>query len=139
MVKDRIVVWETLESLKKKLEAEDDDEPPTLRHLLKDATLVIQLYGDDRGTFYSHRIETDDFATKLVVEFDNLLKWSAVGQENIRHCSNETCKTPFIPLRKPRKGSPAYCSNRCARIVAARNYRANKKAKKKKAAKKKKR
>ena len=87
MVKDRIVVWETLESLKKKLEAEDDDEPPTLRHLLKDATLVIQLYGDDRGTFYSHRIETDDFATKLVVEFDNLLKWSAVGQENIRHCA----------------------------------------------------
>lgn len=124
----KIAVLEALEDLKKRLEVDDDTPEPILRRKLEDVTLVIKR-DDERGGFFRWDIDSSDIATYLYFGFADLLQISFVTRHDIRACSNETCNTPFVPLRRPRKDSPAYCSDRCARIVAARNYRANKKKK----------
>ncbi len=137
IVKNKIAVWEALEELRKSIEADDDDTTePIFRRKMNDVTLVIRRRDDQGGTF-NWDVESDDFATLIFFEFANLLKISGLNIYDVHRFSNETCKRPFIPLRQPREGSPAYCSNGCARIVAARNYRANKKKAKAKAKKKK--
>lgn len=134
LVKDKIPVWEALEYLKKQFETEDENDPterPTLKLKLEDVTLIVQLLETYDESVWGFRVASKKFATLLFFEFANILNLSFLGREDFRQCSH--CEKPFIPLRRPRAKTPAYCSNRCARIVAARNYRASKK---KKAAKK---
>ena len=132
LVKDKVPVWEALEYLKKQLEGEPT-ERLALKLKLDDATLVVELTETYGENLWGQRIITKKFATALFFEFANLLNVSFLGRADVRDCA--LCQRPFIPLRRPRVNTPAYCSNRCARIVAARNYRANKKkrVKKKKA------
>ena len=48
-------------------------------------------------------------------------KWS-----DIRKCADDNCDNLFVPLRKPHKGKPAYCSSKCGNRVAALRYRRGK-------------
>jgi len=113
------------------------DEDPILELKLKDATLVIRYYEDDAGGVFGYKISSDDFATLLFAEFANILNLSFVSREDFRKCANPTCPIRFVSLRKPRPNTPSYCTNRFARIVAARNYRKKKAAAKRKVKKKK--
>jgi hypothetical protein len=64
----------------------------------------------------------------LFLAFGHAMNASMVSRDDFRECANPTCKHLFAPLRKSASGSPAYCTPRCARIVAARNYRKKKAA-----------
>jgi hypothetical protein len=61
------------------------------------------------------------FPSQVYNVFAEMLKASGVKLSDFLHCS--LCGTLFVPLRKPRKGTPNYCSTNCASVVASRNYR----------------
>jgi hypothetical protein len=65
---------------------------------------------------------TDHFPSEVYRAFAEAFKASGVKRTDFLHCSQ--CDDLFIPLRKPRKGTPVYCSHNCASVVASRNYRA---------------
>jgi hypothetical protein len=65
--------------------------------------------------------DSDHFPTYVYHTFGELLQASRVKASDFLHCS--LCSTLFIPLRKPRKGTPTYCSPKCAGVVASRNFR----------------
>lgn len=140
VTKKRSVVWDALDTLQKKLQA-DHDVPagePSLTFQLEKQTLEIHYANDQWGGIFVTKFRTDDFATMLFMALGHVLNASMVTRDDFRRCANPTCSIEvFIPLRKPRPKAPAYCSNRCARIVAARNYRRNKAAAKRKVKKKK--
>jgi hypothetical protein len=133
-VKDKVPVWEALEYLKKQLEDDEPTQHPILRLKLDDVTLVVELLETYGESIFGYRVASKKFATMLFFEFANMLNVSIIGRKDFRQCAH--CTRPFFPLRRPAANTAAYCSNRCARIVAARNYRKNKAAKKKKTKKK---
>src|SRR5262249_52966282 len=51
--------------------------------------------------------------------FAKLLDASGVKVSDFMHCSH--CNNLFVPLREPPKGTPSYCSPRCAGVIASRN------------------
>jgi len=79
-----------------------------------------------KGNFH-FQYHTDHFPSQVYVAFRELLEASGVKLNDFLHCSY--CNNLFLPLRKPRKGVPAYCSPKCASVIASRNYRARRTAK----------
>jgi hypothetical protein len=100
--------------LKKYLDKNEDANLLPLRA----STLVINQDAD--GFYYT--LASPDFPTIVYHMFAHILEASGVRAGDFLHCSY--CNSLFIPLRKPRKGTPVYCSHRCAAVVASRNYRA---------------
>ena len=96
-----------------------EDSPPVIFKLAEQELL---LYESKEVGFYSF-ISCDDLPTLVYMAFRHLLEASDVRRSDFRLCGNEKCGYPFVPLRKPREGSPSYCSPRCANLVAMRNYR----------------
>jgi hypothetical protein len=89
-----------------------------------------------KGAF-DFRSHTNHFPSQVYKAFRDALKASGVKPTDFLHCSH--CDTVFVPLRKPRKGTPVYCSAKCSTVVGSRNYRARQAAagaKKKKVAEK---
>jgi len=85
---------------------------------------------------YYYQFDNNDLRDRVFVTYADALFMAELKEGDIVKCAN--CRTQFVPLRKPKKGKPSYCSKRCANVIASRNFRANKRAKtKKKAAKKK--
>jgi hypothetical protein len=70
---------------------------------------------------FDFQFSTDHFPSEVYRAFADALKASGAKQADFLHCAQ--CDNLFIPLRKPRKGMPTYCSQGCAGIVASRNYR----------------
>jgi hypothetical protein len=64
---------------------------------------------------------SDHFPSQVYTAFAEMLKASGVKLREFLRCSH--CDNLFVPLRKPRKGTPAYCSPGCASVIASRNYR----------------
>jgi hypothetical protein len=60
------------------------------------------------------------FPTLVYTAFSDLLNGKKVS--DILRCSH--CGNWFVPLRKPREGTSTYCSQKCAGVIASRNYRA---------------
>ena len=131
----RTPVWDALETLRKEILKAEQDDTDFIRLPLEKSTLEIRYVEDSWGGIYDQKFEARDFATMLFLAFGHVMNASMVTRSDFRICANESCKTPFFPLRKRDPKVDAFCKPGCARIVAARNYR----AKKKKAAKKKKR
>jgi hypothetical protein len=132
-VKERPPVWDALTTLKKELDADNVTESgePLMQFQIEAHSLQIRYSVDSLGGFFDPKFETEHFPSMLYLALAHILNASMLTKEDFRECSNATCKMPFVPLRKPRPGNAVYCSNRCARIVAARNYRKNKAAKRK--------
>jgi hypothetical protein len=78
---------------------------------------------------YYYRFSSDDFPTLLILAFAHLMSVCEIRQSDFLACAN--CGITFVPKRKPREGTPNYCSTKCANVVAAKNYREKKKAVKK--------
>ena len=111
----------------------DADESPDSRG--EKVTLFLEkqelrLGRDETGYWYT--FVSRHFPTNLYMLFAYLLDASAVKPSDFRYCSNDECKLPFVPLRKPPKDAPCYCSPRCANLFASRSYRKRQSAAKKK-------
>jgi hypothetical protein len=78
---------------------------------------------------YYYRFESEDFATLVNLEFAHLMSVCEIKQSDFLACAQ--CGITFVPRRKPREGTPNYCSTKCANIVAAKTYREKRKAVKK--------
>jgi hypothetical protein len=87
---------------------------------LKLAATTLAIYPtEERG--YSHVFGSSHLPTLIYITLAEALKALDVKQEDILHCSH--CDTMYVPLRKPRKGTPNYCSQRCAVVIASRMFR----------------
>jgi len=103
------------------------------------------------GKPFSYSYLPADLTTALWGSLAYLLDKAEIGREDLLECANPTCQLPyvkesanpmhsgriFIPARRPSKvvylesgetripqSKRAFCSQRCARIVAVRDYRA---------------
>jgi hypothetical protein len=92
--------------------------PKTAEFKLAKSTLRIYV---TEAHGYFHGFESEHLATLVYVTLAELLKESNVKPSEILHCS--LCDTLFVPLRKPRKGLPIYCSHRCGSVIASRAFR----------------
>jgi hypothetical protein len=86
--------------------------------LARQTLQIVRLGGD---TFASWS-QSDHFPSQVYTAFAEVLKASGRKPSDFLHCSR--CGTWFVPLRRPRKGTPTYCSPKCARAVASKHYRA---------------
>jgi hypothetical protein len=86
-------------------------------------TLLLDTDPETGRFFYQFR--SKDFPTQVFAALTFILFMSDITQGDFLHCAN--CDTGFVPMRKPRKGTPNYCSRKCANVVMAREYRARKK------------
>jgi hypothetical protein len=71
---------------------------------------------------FAVRLDTKHFPSQVYKAFADALEASGVKPSDFLHCSY--CNNLFVPLRKPRKGTPVYCSPKCANVIASRDYRA---------------
>ena len=75
----------------------------------------------DGGTFIFSS-QSNHFPSQVYDAFYKVLEASGVKPDDFLHCSY--CGNLFVPLRKPGKGTPVYCSPKCANVIASRDYRA---------------
>lgn len=117
-VATRPAVWDALGELRKRLDRAEGSDGP-FEFPLREQTMTIV----NRDDGYHYTFASKDLATMIYMQLAHLLNISLVQPGEFRKCENKTCKTPFIPSRRPRPGVKVYCDNRCARVVAARMYR----------------
>ena len=100
------------------------DAPPQLGFhmaMLELARQKVEIKVPRVGGTFDAWFGGDDFPSEVYRAFADVLKASAVQRSDFLHCSY--CNGLFVPLRKPRKGTPVYCSTKCSTVIGSRNYR----------------
>jgi hypothetical protein len=122
---NRIATRESVREAQKGLDGaiRGDSVDDDITFELAKQTLTIH-ESKDAGFFFSYHGE--HFPTAVYTAFAHLLAASWVRRSDFRLCANDKCGYPFVPLRKPRKGQPGYCSPKCANRMAAIKYRRSK-------------
>lgn len=88
---------------------------------LAESKLTIRLL---EGRGFEALMGSEDFPTTVYTAFFNLLQQTGLkSRSDFYNCANEKCRRLFVPLRKPHKGKPAYCSPKCTNRVATIAYR----------------
>lgn len=86
--------------------------------LAKQTLLIV---ADDKG--FAHSYISRDFPTMVYGMLSFLLERAQVKRSDLLTCANEKCRTVFVPLRSRASSDRAFCSPKCANLIAAKEYR----------------
>jgi len=88
------------------------------------AKQTLYLHVDEKGFF--PRYVSTDFPTMTYQMLSYLIDRLKLRPSDFLTCANEKCRTVFVPIRKRSSADRAFCSPRCANLIAARDYRQRK-------------
>lgn len=85
---------------------------------------TLYLLVDEKGFF--PRYVSTDFPTMTYSMLYFLIDRLELKPSDLLTCANEKCRTVFVPVRKRSDDDRAFCSPKCANLIAALEYRRRK-------------